>query len=188
MKRFVLIMLVSIWTISICEVSASSAADRPFRYLSPRPGARYVSPRTCLLFRKGEILENREIPWKTAIRVEGSISGLHQGKWVRSDDSRTIIFHPDQEFELGETVTVSFNLQDSQGDTPYSHHFRIKERIVTDPPEIFDDYYEDDPLSSQSERAITGYHIDRDAIKKRYLENNTYIPPRFSKYQYNCLR
>ena len=88
----------------------AGAGPEPFRYLSPLPGARYVSPQSTLLFRPGALTDALPRDWTSSVRVSGSRSGLHGGSWTFSDDGKTVIFRPDRQFERGETVTVAANL------------------------------------------------------------------------------
>jgi len=164
--------------ISAVFASVSPAAETPFKYLSPVPGAEYVSPKSCLLFRESEALRGRAIDWKTSLRVEGSVSGLHEGKWKRSDDSRTLIFIPGEDFALGETVTVSLNMV-RDGKSVYSHEFEIARDVITPDPEFFEDE-EFGPAAAQGGREVSGHEMDARIKRRERAGAETFtLPPEF---------
>ena len=66
----------------------------------PAPGTRTASPQTQISVR-GARLEGLEKP-----RVEGSLSGLHRGRWSDHPDHRGTSFIPAKPFRPGERVTV----------------------------------------------------------------------------------
>ena len=107
------------------------------------------------------------------------MSGLHRGRWARSDDTRTVIFQPVRDFKLGETVTVSLNMKNGDSKALYSHYFKIKKEIVEPEPDIFDEY-EDIPLSAGEARDLTGYQRVREQKKKHFNRENSFtLPPDF---------
>jgi hypothetical protein len=114
----------------------AGAGPEPFRYLSPLPGARYVSPQSTLLFRPGALTDALPRDWTSSVRVSGSRSGLHGGSWTFSDDGKTVIFRPDRQFERGETVTVAANLVVDGRKVPWSYTFEISARPASCEPEI----------------------------------------------------
>ena len=77
-----------------------------FQYISPRHGAKLVSPYNNIIIRQGEILDKSVPITNSLIEVKGSFTGIHSGKFFLSNDYRTLIFNPDQPFSLGEIVTV----------------------------------------------------------------------------------
>jgi len=111
------------------NVHAESSSEL-FRYLSPRPGARHVMPQSTLIFRPGDDLERSGSLWTSSMEVTGSASGVIEGRWKTADDSRTIIFRPYREFELGETVIVTFDLEAGGEKIIYTHRFEVASRIV----------------------------------------------------------
>ncbi len=77
-------------------------------YVSPLPGSKYVSQFTKILIRPGNVLNQSSIN-NSLINVTSSLSGSHDGKITLSDDSKTLIFSPDNPFLAGEEVTVILN-------------------------------------------------------------------------------
>jgi hypothetical protein len=110
-------------------VRAESSSEI-FRYLSPRPGARFVMPQSTLIFRPGTGLDRYGPAWNSSMEVSGSVSGVHEGRWITADDSRTVIFRPHRRFETGETVVVTFDLETAGEKMVYTHSFEIASRIV----------------------------------------------------------
>ncbi len=93
----------------LCTVAvfcAQSDASSPYLYVSPRPNATMVNPRTTIAIRFcAELLDIRSLT-SNCFRVVGSLSGVHRGTVVLSDDQRTVIFRPDVEFLEGERIEV----------------------------------------------------------------------------------
>ena len=83
----------------------AQGADR-FSYQSPEPGSIDVSPATNIIVRYAKPLEKSTLLTPSLFMVQGSMSGLHSGKVVLSDDQRTVVFNPDVPFALAETVNV----------------------------------------------------------------------------------
>ncbi len=79
-----------------------------FQYINPRPNSSYVSVKSLILIRQGGIINKAGLN-DNLISVIGSISGFHAGKLTLSDDNRTLIFTPNNYFQLDEDVTVKLN-------------------------------------------------------------------------------
>jgi len=77
-----------------------------FIYLSPRPNSDLVSLSTNIILRTAEKLDRLSLQ-VSQIRVSGSKSGVHTGRFVLSDDERTTIFLPSESFAVCESVAVS---------------------------------------------------------------------------------
>jgi hypothetical protein len=89
--------------------SAASAVD-PFRYISPRPGARLVNPQTTIILRP-ETRPSGAVD-SPSITVRGSASGPHAGDWIAAEGGGTLIFRPRTFFAPGETVSVIVRSED----------------------------------------------------------------------------
>jgi hypothetical protein len=73
-------------------------------YVFPTPGSRYNRPQTQIAFRgisRGRV---------GAVRVVGSLSGLHSGRIEADSDGDGASFLPAKPFAVGETVTVATRL------------------------------------------------------------------------------
>lgn len=99
-----------------------------YEYLSPRPAARLVSPWNDIVIRNGRVIDPHSLA-SDAVSVMGSASGVHRGRLMLSDDSKTLVFKPAEPFALGEkvTVTVADRLRGVHGGTlpPLSFAFTV---------------------------------------------------------------
>ncbi len=75
-------------------------------YLSPVPGAVYINPRTNIIVRSAERINESTIQALSLITAVGSQSGLHSGRIILTEDQKTLLFHPNVPFSSGEKVTV----------------------------------------------------------------------------------
>ena len=108
----------------------AESSSKIFYYLSPMPDARFVMSQSTLIFRPGGELDRFGLTWRSSMKVEGSVSGTHDGRWITADDSRTVIFKPHRGFEPGETVVVTFDLAADGEKMVYTHSFEIASQIV----------------------------------------------------------
>jgi hypothetical protein len=86
-------------------VDAPAGQSRHYQYLSPVPGAQYVSPWNNIIIRQGEPIDESTIN-AARLSVTGMVSGSHTGHLFLADDGRTLLFTPDNPFEGGEIVEV----------------------------------------------------------------------------------
>lgn len=80
-----------------------------FLYISPVPGSVVVTPESNIIIRPREALAPFNLNDTTILIVNGSISGLHTGKFYLTEDSKTLVFQPDLPFSAGESVSVHLN-------------------------------------------------------------------------------
>ncbi len=87
-------------------------------YISPMPGSKYLTPSTNIIVRADKNLNASTIQ-NSLFNVVGSLSGEHDGKVILSNDQQTVLFNPNAQFVLGETVSVSmrYPLLSINGDT-----------------------------------------------------------------------
>ncbi|MCL5997223.1 MAG: aryl-sulfate sulfotransferase [Chloroflexi bacterium] len=113
MPKLVVVMVACLFIMSIAVPQVSTGwvkaqtQERP-EYVSPQPGARFVSPRTTIAIRPGEFIDPRTLD-RASFDVVGTKSGIHHGSAILADDGKTIVFKPAQPFALAETVTVVLN-------------------------------------------------------------------------------
>ena len=89
------------------SASASSAAIPPgLEFVSPFPGSAQIPPGTNLIVRPGGVLDPASVG-AGLLRVQGSTSGIHEGRLRLSDDLRTVTFQPDVPFAFGEQVSAA---------------------------------------------------------------------------------
>ncbi len=77
-----------------------------FQYISPVQGSKLNSRETNIIFSCSENIDGFSLN-KKLINVTGSLSGIHDGELIMSNDNKTIIFKPFTPFAAGEEVTVS---------------------------------------------------------------------------------
>jgi hypothetical protein len=108
-------------------VGSAATAGRStdcFRYISPRPGAQFVSKETTIILRP-EIQPASGVGAFTSVEVRGSTSGSHAGEWITTEHDHTFIFRPREAFAPGETVYVTVPLIDGNQQT-FSFDFTIR--------------------------------------------------------------
>lgn len=103
-----------------------------YLYLSPLPGAEYVSDQTrFVLVRFKNVSPSDVANLATFITVAGSSSGIHSGQTHVASDGRTVIFTMNQGFTLNEKVTVSLAPQSAAGSglDSYQYQFVVTGRL-----------------------------------------------------------
>ncbi|MEJ2613739.1 MAG: arylsulfotransferase family protein, partial [Ignavibacteriaceae bacterium] len=106
MNSFGISKISSVIIISILFTCFSYAqSDTQFEYVNPLPGSKYVSPETNIIIKPGSIIYKASISPELIV-VTGSKSGIHSGKFLLSDDLRTLVFNPAVKFSPFEKVTV----------------------------------------------------------------------------------
>jgi hypothetical protein len=88
---------------------AGQAGDARYEFVSPVPGARFVSPGTDIILRPGRTLEAGETLPPQTLSITGSRSGAHSVTCILSDDQRTLVFRPDRPFAADEVVSVQLS-------------------------------------------------------------------------------
>ncbi|MFZ0453665.1 MAG: arylsulfotransferase family protein [Ignavibacteriaceae bacterium] len=83
-------------------------SNTQFEYVNPLPGSKYVSPETNIIIKPGSFIDKSSIT-PGLILVTGSRSGIHKGKFLLSDDLRTLVFNPTVKFSPYEEVAVKLN-------------------------------------------------------------------------------
>jgi hypothetical protein len=77
-----------------------------FKYIYPQPNSSYVSINSSILIRQGSKIERSGVNG-SIIKAVGSISGVHTGKIILANDSRTLVFTPAAPFQTNEDITVT---------------------------------------------------------------------------------
>ena len=87
---------------------ASGHREKGYMYLSPVPGAEYVSPQTKFFLVRFEVISPHDVSnLSTFIDVTGQASGYHPGQTRIAGDDRTVIFEVSSGFSNNELVTVT---------------------------------------------------------------------------------
>jgi len=113
---------------------ASEHREKGYMYLSPIPGAEYVSSQTKYFLVRFETVSPYDITnLSTFINVTGAVSGRHAGQTRIATDSRTVIFEVSSTFTSNELVTVTLAPTIDPCDPgvvePYQYQFMISGRM-----------------------------------------------------------
>ena len=95
------------FTLSLLITIQSATAQ--FTYVNPKPGSLLHQPATGIILKVATGIDKSSLEENNFIKITGSSSGLH--KWTAriSDDNKTVVIHPLEEFEYGEYITVIVN-------------------------------------------------------------------------------
>jgi Arylsulfotransferase (ASST)/Carbohydrate binding domain len=114
-----------------CARCQSPARQAGYLYLSPVPGASYVSPQTRYILLRFVNTSPGAVTNLTQdfITVSGQTSGIHSGSTRIASDGRTVIFEMHSDFTINELVTVSLLPALSGGGAgttqPFSYQFMV---------------------------------------------------------------
>ena len=100
------VMLLSCFLILSFNLVAQNSI--PYLFVSPRPMSNMVSGETNIILRHSNFIDQASLS-ADLIKVEGSISGIHTGEFLLSDDNKTMVFNPDRAFTGNEVVTVELS-------------------------------------------------------------------------------
>ena len=90
------------------QTLASGYREKGYLYLSPIPGAEYVSPQTKFFLVRFEAISPNDLTnLPTFIEVTGDSSGPHPGQTKIATDDRTVILEVSSGFSNDELVTVT---------------------------------------------------------------------------------
>jgi hypothetical protein len=157
--------LLSLIILSFFHNGISAQQESSFQYVSPKPNSIMVSNETNIILRHENKLQESTIT-QNLISVVGSISGIHTGDFLLTDDDQTIVFNPHNPFAYEEVVTVSvqqgintitdFKLQD------YSFSFETEtEGIIQHYEGVFD---EDITMRQNASNYLGGENILVDTL------------------------
>ncbi len=90
----------------VIGTSTLEAAPNHFEYISPVPGASMVALGNNIVIRDGRPIDRSSFEGRARVVVVGSTSGLHPGRLILSDDSKTLVFTPQTSYASGEEITV----------------------------------------------------------------------------------
>jgi len=114
-----------------------------FQFISPKPSSIMVSNETNIILRHSGNIDLSTLS-TDLLRVEGSISGVHSGELILSDDDRTIVFNPFKPFASNEDVNVVLleGMKTKSGNEIPNYSFSFKTArtgIVQIPQAAFDE-------------------------------------------------
>lgn len=127
---FILLLLI---ISPLVKIFAQPLIKENYQYLSPLPNAFLVQPETDIIIKQGNDIDPSTLS-AGFIEINGSKSGIHKGRLILSDDRKTIIFKPENQFSLGEIVKVFIKdgIRDQNGNflVSITYQFRIIEKKV----------------------------------------------------------
>ena len=121
----------------IGSLEAQVNSNPPIEYISPVPGSALNMPRTNIIIRANAPVDQMTLQTSGVISVIGSKSGVHYGRMILSDDTRTVVFVPDAPFTEGEQVGVNvgsgLKMMSGLGFTPKKFNFMVTPKVVKAP-------------------------------------------------------
>lgn len=148
-------MVVLLW--GLTAINAENVSVK-FKYLDPIPNSRFVSRQTSIILRTGNEVTAHDVRNYDDITISGSDSGRHDFNLIISDDNRTAILKPYNEFYPGENVTVRF----ANGDTfqftisPKTHALLTE----SDWQEVYGEFYPDNNISTSRDNGLLTDYVD----------------------------
>ena len=145
-----LTLIILLIAIFIAPLSTVAQQETSFQYVSPKPNSIMVSNETNIILRHVNKLQGSTII-QNLITVVGSVSGIHTGEFLLTDDEQTIVFNPHKPFQYNEVVTVSVRrgirtLTNSEV-PEYSFSFKTETEGIT---QIYDGVFDDEITSMQN--------------------------------------
>ena len=98
--------------IAACFLLVSAKVGRAqesttYEYIFPKPNSEYLQQGTGIIIRFRDALDLEASAKSSLLTVRGSTSGDHKGEMSVSDDGKVLMFHPERDFDAGETVMVN---------------------------------------------------------------------------------
>lgn len=175
--RGALIILIATFLYNVLPWPLAAGPGEGFQYLSPRPGAKLVSPQSDIVIRPGEVLAPLNAEAEEVIRVSGSRSGAVRGELILAEDSKTLIFRQERAFQPGETVTVRLRrgLPTARGTEIGALDFRF---TVSATPEALRRQYYETQIAERLATTPPAAHQPRSQSKMNFFGNDS-LPPDF---------
>jgi hypothetical protein len=165
-------------TFILIFASISTAQDsniEQYQFISPLLDSKLIMPESNIIIRQGDIIDPATIK-EISIEVVGSISGVHAGEFILSDDLRTLIFKPFIHFTPREKVTVILKkgIYTIRGDllNPFNFDFYISATLPKDLIEKVLEEVSDFPTSNPDDKYKHNF------LKSTKVMNDS-LPPDF---------
>jgi len=107
----------------ILAMSLFANDEALFQYISPRPGAIYISPQSSLVFRLDESVINKTELSQIKIKTSDDQGNTYEGKLFFANDQETIIFKPYTPLPENEKIRVELTLNISGEEKYLSYDF-----------------------------------------------------------------
>jgi hypothetical protein len=156
---------ISLLLVLTCSVTFAASS---IKYLSPHPGAKWVSLQSTIILRFDEKLTGRLDPSRLLIQVYGEKSGYHEGRLSLTADRKTYIFKPDRYFSTNEFVDVKVIADIPGYKDQFSYQFStssIESQDYTIPDETTSRYNPPKEIQSESDKitnVINGVAVPND--------------------------
>ena len=125
------------WLMMTGGLEAQTGGNSDVCYISPVPGSSLNMPGTNIIIRSTEPIDEATLRSSNAVTVTGTKSGVHYGRLVLADDSKTAVFLPDVPFTEGEQVSVNVGdgvkLMSGAAIAPLNFGFAVTPRVVKVP-------------------------------------------------------
>jgi hypothetical protein len=107
--------------LSILNIAAQD--ESYFQYIFPKPGSKFISTQTTLIFRLFDKWMNKINPNHIRVRIEGAKSGKHNCKIIFADQNQVILVKPNPPFLSNEKVSVKVSFENKSFVETLSSHF-----------------------------------------------------------------
>ncbi|MBM2813657.1 MAG: Arylsulfate sulfotransferase AssT [Ignavibacteria bacterium] len=150
---------------------------KQFVYMSPVPASILNNLNTNIILLSDDLI-NIETINNNLILVKGSKSGEHTGKFLLSDDGKTLVFNPAKPFRPSEEVTVLLKkgISSVKGDVIEEVSFNFKTTSLTEPINYYFDAYDELKFGNVSEYKnqdkILGDTLPKDLMPVTVATNN----------------
>ncbi len=168
-------ILVLMWLSLFCFVNAQTTKN--IIYVNPKPGSKNSSPETNIIIKSKNIIDKSSVN-ENLISVIGSKSGIHTGKFILSDDSKTLVFKPDSKFLQWENVKVELKngikAQSAEDIGKLSFVFKINRETKTHDIYKINTFQEiDDPIQSNTN---SSFNIQSPESPPSFIVNSSEDP------------
>ena len=128
-------LLIAVFLVFPSQMLVYGYREKGYQYLSPVPGAEYVSPQTKFFLVRFEAVSPNDITnLQTFIEVTGATSGTHPGQTRIATDDRTVIFEVSSNFSNDELVTVTLTPIVNPSVELYQYQFMVSGPMPAPPP------------------------------------------------------
>ncbi len=149
MNRISLFLIMSILSLNCI----SQHIDVDLKYISPKPGSRFIMPGNNIALRQGNPFDRASIS-SSLLEVRSRDGKKIEGRIILSTDLKTLIYKPNTPFQLGETIYVKLlrglKTVKNQDILPVEFEFTITKKIIQ--PKGFNpecNYYDSPAQNSQ---------------------------------------
>lgn len=170
MKKFTLLAgMLILFCLSGQLIFGQTISLEKFKYISPKPGSKFINPENTIAFRHGDVLDISSVK-NSLISVTGSLSGEISGKLKLSQNQQTLIFVSDNQYQFGEWITVTLNkgIKTVSGSEIEGKTFKFKIKEV-DNTALLNEFYQQ--LEIEESKLNSAYN--QSLPTKSFIDNST---------------